>query len=41
MAGMARCIEAGVVVHDVAWMRLLQWRELLAGLPGALPNPFA
>ena len=32
MAGMARCLDAGVVVHDVAWMRLLQWRELMAGL---------
>jgi glucose-6-phosphate dehydrogenase assembly protein OpcA len=32
MTGMARCLRGGVVVHDIAWMRLLLWRELLAGL---------
>ncbi len=32
LAGMSRAIGAGVVVHDVAWMRLLAWRELTAGL---------
>ena len=32
LTGMARCLRGGVVVHDIAWMRLLLWRELLAGL---------
>ena len=32
LVGMARCLRSGVVVHDIAWMRLLLWRELLAGL---------
>ncbi len=32
LTGMARCLRSGVVVHDIAWMRLLAWRELLAGL---------
>jgi glucose-6-phosphate dehydrogenase assembly protein OpcA len=32
LTGMARCQRGGVVVHDMAWMRLLLWRELLAGL---------
>lgn len=32
LTGMARCLRTGVVVHDIAWMRLLLWRELLAGL---------
>ena len=32
LTGMARCLRSGVVVHDIAWMRLLLWRELLAGL---------
>lgn len=32
MAGMVGELRAGAVVHDIAWMRLLLWRELLAGL---------
>lgn len=32
LAGMAATIGNGVVIHDVSWMRLLLWRELLAGL---------
>jgi len=32
MVGMARLLRAGTVVHDIAWMRLVLWRELLAGL---------
>ncbi len=32
LGGMAATIANGVVVHDVSWMRLLLWRELLAGL---------
>jgi glucose-6-phosphate dehydrogenase assembly protein OpcA len=32
LVGMGRTLRAGVVVHDIAWMRLVQWRELLAGL---------
>jgi glucose-6-phosphate dehydrogenase assembly protein OpcA len=32
LLGMARCLRRGVVVHDIAWMRLSLWRELLAGL---------
>ena len=30
--GMAAALADGTVVHDIAWMRLLLWRELLAGL---------
>ncbi len=29
---MAGSLRGGVVVHDIAWMRLVLWRELLAGL---------
>jgi glucose-6-phosphate dehydrogenase assembly protein OpcA len=29
---MAEAVSAGHVVHDIAWMRLELWRELLAGL---------
>ncbi|MFN8619187.1 MAG: glucose-6-phosphate dehydrogenase assembly protein OpcA [Chloroflexota bacterium] len=32
LVGMARTHRRGVVIHDIAWMRLLLWRELLAGL---------
>jgi hypothetical protein len=32
MVGMARALRSGVAVHDIAWMRLTLWRELLAGL---------
>lgn len=32
LAGMARTLRGGVVVHDIAWMRLVLWRELFAGL---------
>jgi glucose-6-phosphate dehydrogenase assembly protein OpcA len=32
MVGMARILHSGVVVHDIAWMRLVLWRELFAGL---------
>jgi glucose-6-phosphate dehydrogenase assembly protein OpcA len=31
MVGMARILR-GIVVHDIAWMRLVLWRELFAGL---------
>lgn len=30
MAGMARAEDHGIVIHDVSWMRLMPWRELLA-----------
>ena len=32
MVGMAAILRGGVVVHDIAWMRLVLWRELFAGL---------
>jgi glucose-6-phosphate dehydrogenase assembly protein OpcA len=32
MRGMAMAIRGGLVVHDISWMRLLLWRELLASL---------
>ncbi len=32
MVGMATILRSGVVVHDIAWMRLMLWRELFAGL---------
>ena len=32
MVGMAGILRGGVVVHDIAWMRLVLWRELFAGL---------
>lgn len=32
MVGMAEAVTSGYVVHDIAWMRLELWRELLAGL---------
>ncbi|MEZ4597866.1 MAG: glucose-6-phosphate dehydrogenase assembly protein OpcA [Chloroflexota bacterium] len=32
LAGMADAVASGHVVHDIAWMRLELWRELLAGL---------
>jgi glucose-6-phosphate dehydrogenase assembly protein OpcA len=28
--GMADAVDGGLVVHDVSWMRLMLWRELLA-----------
>jgi glucose-6-phosphate dehydrogenase assembly protein OpcA len=30
LSGMADAISNGLVVHDVSWMRLMLWRELLA-----------
>jgi glucose-6-phosphate dehydrogenase assembly protein OpcA len=30
MVGMADAVHAGLVVHDVSWMRLMLWRELIA-----------
>jgi len=30
LSGMAEAIDGGLVVHDVSWMRLMLWRELLA-----------
>jgi glucose-6-phosphate dehydrogenase assembly protein OpcA len=30
LAGMAAVMHDGLVVHDVSWMRLMLWRELLA-----------
>jgi glucose-6-phosphate dehydrogenase assembly protein OpcA len=32
LAGLALATRSGTVVHDIAWSRLLLWRELLAGL---------
>jgi glucose-6-phosphate dehydrogenase assembly protein OpcA len=32
MLSMADAVNEGYVVHDIAWMRLELWRELLAGL---------
>jgi glucose-6-phosphate dehydrogenase assembly protein OpcA len=32
LVGMADAVTDGYVVHDIAWMRLELWRELLAGL---------
>ncbi|MET0773184.1 MAG: glucose-6-phosphate dehydrogenase assembly protein OpcA [Candidatus Limnocylindrales bacterium] len=32
MLSMAEAVAEGYVVHDIAWMRLELWRELLAGL---------
>jgi glucose-6-phosphate dehydrogenase assembly protein OpcA len=32
MVGMARTLRNGFVIHDIAWMRLVLWRELFAGL---------
>jgi glucose-6-phosphate dehydrogenase assembly protein OpcA len=32
MRGMAAAMRDGLVVHDVSWMRLMLWRELLASL---------
>ncbi len=32
LLGMARAVAEGTVIHDIAWMRLELWRELLAGL---------
>jgi glucose-6-phosphate dehydrogenase assembly protein OpcA len=32
LRGMAGAIREGLVVHDVSWMRLMLWRELLASL---------
>ena len=30
LGGMADAVHSGLVVHDVSWMRLMLWRELLA-----------
>lgn len=30
LQGMAEAVAGGLVVHDVSWMRLMLWRELLA-----------
>jgi glucose-6-phosphate dehydrogenase assembly protein OpcA len=30
LRGLAIAVEGGLVVHDVSWMRLMLWRELLA-----------
>jgi glucose-6-phosphate dehydrogenase assembly protein OpcA len=30
LVGMAEAVRHGLVVHDVSWMRLMLWRELLA-----------
>jgi glucose-6-phosphate dehydrogenase assembly protein OpcA len=30
LRGLAAAVEGGLVVHDVSWMRLMLWRELLA-----------
>ncbi len=30
LGGMAEAVRSGLVVHDVSWMRLMLWRELLA-----------
>ncbi|MEX1296264.1 MAG: glucose-6-phosphate dehydrogenase assembly protein OpcA, partial [Candidatus Limnocylindrales bacterium] len=30
LRGMADAVDGGLVVHDVSWMRLMLWRELLA-----------
>lgn len=30
MLGMSDAVHAGLVVHDVSWMRLMLWRELIA-----------
>ena len=30
LVGMADAVKGGLVVHDVSWMRLMLWRELLA-----------
>jgi glucose-6-phosphate dehydrogenase assembly protein OpcA len=30
LEGMARSVRDGLVVHDVSWMRLMLWRELVA-----------
>lgn len=32
LTGMARILRSGTAVHDIAWMRLVLWRELFAGL---------
>jgi glucose-6-phosphate dehydrogenase assembly protein OpcA len=32
LAGLLALLRSGTVAHDIAWMRLLLWRELLAGL---------
>jgi glucose-6-phosphate dehydrogenase assembly protein OpcA len=32
LRGMATAMHDGLVVHDVSWMRLMLWRELLASL---------
>ena len=32
LAGMAEAMHEGLVVHDISWMRLMLWRELLASL---------
>lgn len=32
LVGMAAAVAEGHVIHDIAWMRLELWRELLAGL---------
>ncbi len=32
LVGMAQAVAQGHVIHDIAWMRLELWRELLAGL---------
>jgi len=32
LVAMAQAVAEGTVIHDIAWMRLELWRELLAGL---------
>jgi glucose-6-phosphate dehydrogenase assembly protein OpcA len=32
LLGMAQAVAEGTITHDIAWMRLELWRELLAGL---------
>jgi glucose-6-phosphate dehydrogenase assembly protein OpcA len=32
LAGMRRAVRAGLVVHDIGWMRAMLWRELLAAI---------
>ena len=39
MHGMAAAMHEGLVVHDVSWMRLMLWRELLAVALRPSPPP--
>jgi glucose-6-phosphate dehydrogenase assembly protein OpcA len=32
LAGLAEAVRSGCVIHDIAWMRLMLWRELIAGM---------